>query len=250
MSIVQRQYPEFHGEKLDGQIANTQTCDIDSRRLAGTDSVPFGRAVMPSNLAGAGDQDILLGARRRQVATVNGSINNSATTLVIDAPSALLSGGGDALVGSFILVGSEILQVTAANAAATDLTVVRAARGSTAAAVGDDAAVFAFDSVIMAGVAVSDPRLPAKSEAVYTPAEVVSTLWRGDVAVKVSAAVAKHDPVVVATAASGAGNAEETVGQFSAKAPSATHIRVPNAEFIYGAPAQGIAVMRLSGPQT
>ena len=262
MSIIQTEYPNFHQEFVDGQVANTQTCDIDSTRVdADSANVPFGRIVQPveapasgsaASVARDGRQRVQLGASRRQIATVNGAINNSATTLVVDAPTSVLPGmsalGVDRGRSAFIVVGTEILEVTAATA--TNLTVVRGALGSTAAAIANDAEVLAFESIIMAGIAVSDQRLPATSNAIYTPGEVLSALWRGDVATLVSAQVRRGDHVVVATAASGTGNTAETIGQLSAKAPDATHILIPHAEFVRDTSAQEISVVRLSGPQS
>ena len=251
MSIIQTEWPNFHDEYVDGQVANTQTCDVDSFRLVGTDNVPFGRIIQPVDSPAAGSADsvargnrrsVSLGASREQIALLDAALNNSATSLSYDSSVA----GERFQVGQFIVVNDEIMSVSAIGA---NLTVVRGALGSSAAAHANNDPIFAFDSIVMAGIAVSDPRLPATSGGVYTPNEVVSGLWRGDVASRVSSAVSRGDDVVVATAASGAGNTLETVGQLSSRAPDSTHILIPNAEFMSDTAAQGIAVVRLSGPQ-
>ena len=63
---------------------------------------------------------------------------------------------------------------------------------------------------------------------------------------KVSAVVTRDSRVVVATRASGAGNAIEGRGQLSAKAPDATHVPFFGARFVRSASAQGIAVVRVN----
>ena len=246
MAIVQTTYTNFLGARVDGQIADTTTCDVDSYRLAGAAGVPFGRMVQPSQVTNAVDKGVDLGVRRTQVAMVNGAINNSNTTLVVDEPSGHLAGGARGLIDTFIMVGSEILHVTGATS--TDLTVTRGALGSSAAAIADDVAVYAFDSAVFTGLAIMDERLPGTSAGAYVTDDPVSVLWRGDVVVKVSAAVVQGQSVVAATVASGTDATVETVGQLSAKAPSATHIAIPGARFETGAAAQGLAIVRLTGP--
>ena len=162
MSQVQTTYPNFHDGLVDGQIADTTTCDVDS--LAAEGPIAFGRAV-------------------RQGAAARGGL-----------------------------------------------------QGIT-------------DRLSFRGIAVMDERVPARGGASYPAAEIASVLWRGDIAVKVSAAVAVGNDVVVATVASGAGNAAEEVGQLSSKGADATHIAIHGARFITAAAAQGIAIVRLAGPE-
>ena len=238
MSVVQSEYPNRHVALVDGQIADTQTCDIDSLTLEGAVNVPFGRMVRP----GAGAKACLPGIRRQHLATVNGAINNSATTLVVDALSESVAGGELVPINTYVVVGQEILLVTGATA--TDLTVVRGVLGSTAAAIADNAEVWLFRSAVFSGIAVQDERLPASSAGAYTPGEVLSVLHRGDVAVKVSAAVAVGQAVVAATRATATA---EVLGQLSAKTPDSSHVLVPGARFVSAAAAQGIAIVRFTG---
>lgn len=165
MAVVQTTYPNTHDALVDGQIADTQTCDIDSYVLTGDDDIPFGRAVSRSNATGAGDRD----CER-------------------------------------------------------------------------------YEGARFAGLAVQDERLPAASGGAYKKGDPVSVLWRGDVAVKVSAAVAAGDDVTIATAASGAGATAEEIGQLSTKGADTTHILLTGARFTKTAAAQGLAIVRLAGP--
>ena len=158
MSVVQRTYNEYHDPFQDGQVANTQTCDIDSVTAAG--DIAFGRMV-------------------------HRDANGKAVQGVLAGPK-------------------------------------------------------------YAGIAVEDQRLPAVNGAKYKAGDEVSVLWRGDIAVKVSAAVNEGDDVVVATAASGAGATAEEVGQLSSKAPDGTHLAVAGLFFRRKAAAQGISVVRVA----
>ena len=168
MSVVQHQYPNFHDQWLDGQIADTSTCDVDSRIAEG--AIAFGRAVQAGTAHTPGDR--------------SSQSRDTVTQGITDADS-------------------------------------------------------------FRGIALIDQRVPATAGENYPSGEVASVIWRGDVAVKVSAAVAAGDDVVVAVAASGAGAAAEEIGQLSSKAAANTHIAIPRARFITAAAAQGIAVVRL-----
>ena len=97
------------------------------------------------------------------------------------------------------------------------------------------------------GIAIMDERLPGASAGEYTNGDPVSVLWRGDVAVRVSAAVTGGSNVVVATVQTGADATLETVGQLSTKAANATHLLLAGARFMTTAAAQEIAVVRLAG---
>ena len=236
MSIVQTEYPNFHDALVAGQVADTVTCDIDSRIVNTATPVPFGRGVRPD---GTGTQGIALGVRQQQVALVNGGINNSVTTVNVDGYSAVWS---EFPAGRHILVDSEFMYVS--GVAANALTIVRGALGSTAASHADDAAVFVLDGPIdFDGIAIMDERKPAASGTSYAEGESCSVLWRGDVAVEVSGAVSR-DSHVVCTRDAGT---DDPVGSFSARAPDATHVRIPGASFRRAAAAGEISVIRLSG---
>ena len=174
MSTVQSAYPNFHDQWLDGQIADTASCDVDSRIAEG--AIAFGRAVRAGTAHTAGNRS-----------------SQSRDTVVQGI------GAGNTGPGTF------------------------------------------------RGIALIDQRVPATAGEAYPSGEVASIIWRGDVAVKVSAAVSAGDDVVVATEASGAGAAAEEIGQLSSKAADTTHIALPTtrARFITAAAAQGIAVVRL-----
>ena len=236
MSVVQTLYPNFHAEFVDGQIANTQTCDIDSATLISAAPLPFGRAVQP----GAGDREVIPGVGRVQVAQATANITNSATSLTVD-----MIRDTELRAGEHILIDNEVIYVTAVAAGA--LTLVRGALGSSPAAHQNNDAVYAFDEPVFSGIAIQDERLPGTSDAAYVNGDPVSVLWRGDVAVRVSAAVAAGDSVVIASAGSGSDATLEVVGQASSKAPSATHVQIAGARFMSAAAAQGIAVVRLAG---
>ena len=164
MSVVQTAYPNFHDALVDGQVADTTTCDIDSYVLTGDDDVAFGRAV--SRVAAE-----VIGQKR-----------------------------GERYTGARY-----------------------------------------------AGIAIQDERLPASSAAAYKKGDVMSVIWRGDVAVKVHAAVAAGDDVVISQTTDGGGGRE--IGMLSsANAAANQYIALAGARFIRGAPAGGIAVVRLAGP--
>ena len=164
MSVVQTEYPNFHTALVDGQVADTTTCDVDSYRLTGDDAVPFGRAVSRIAAETIGDK--------------------------------------------------------------------RAER---------------YTGARYAGIAIQDERLPGASNGQYTKGEVMSVIWRGDVAVKVHAAVAAGDDVVISQTTDGGGGRE--IGMLSSTPAAANqYIALAGARFIRGAAAGGIAVVRLAGP--
>ena len=165
MAVVQTAYPNTHGTYVEGQIANPNTCNVDSVTLAGSDDLMFGMMARQSAVADSGPADVDAGA-------------------------------------------------------ATNL---------------------------MRGIAVMDERLPAGRSGAFKTGDIVPVLWRGDIAVKVSAAVTDGADVVAATAASGAAATREEIGQLSSKGADATHILVPGARFMIDAVAQGIALVRLAG---
>ena len=99
----------------------------------------------------------------------------------------------------------------------------------------------------MRGVAIQDERQQAARDGLYAAGDVVPVCWRGDIAVRVSRAVAFGNNVVAATTASGSGATREEQGQLSSQAADATHIAVPGARFMTSAAAQGVAVVRLDG---
>ena len=118
MSIIQNEWPNFHDEYVDGQVANTQTCDIDSFRLVGDDNVPFGRIVQIVDTPASGSADsvgrgnrrrVSLGASREQIAQLDAALNNSSTSLSYDT----LVAGQRFEVGQYIVVNDEIMSVTA-----------------------------------------------------------------------------------------------------------------------------------------
>ena len=232
MSIVQSAYTNFLDELVAGQVADTQTCDIDSAFNRGSDVIPFGYAVRPATGASAEDGDIELGAGRPQVALLDAAMNNSATALSYDNARA-----GGFRIGQYILVNSEIMYVSLVG---SDLTVNRAELGSTAAAHLNNAPVYAFDEALFRGVAIMDERLPASNGVTFTTGDIVPVLHRGDVAVPVSAAVSA-DGLVVATIVAVTSDPE---GSFSSRTPDSTHVVVPGARFLTSAAASGVAVAR------
>ena len=164
MSIVQTVYPNYHDALVEGQIADTTTCDIDSWRLTGTGaSVEFGLAVSRSGVATAGDRDAV-----------------------------------------------------------------------------------AYAGARFAGIAVMDERLKASSDAEFQEGDLMPLAWRGDIAVRVAAAVSVGDDVVIATANVPA--TPEVIGQLSSVTADSTHILLAGARFIRAAVAGGISVVRLTGP--
>ena len=253
MSIVQTEYPRTLNPMVAGQIADTSTCDIDNKRVAsGSANIPFGYAVRESarsttpRTTGGSDSpatfaggDVVLGVARVPIAMASSAVNAGATTLNVDTLTGAYSGG--IVAGSHIVHGSEILYVSAVDGGA--LTVVRGAMGSTAAAISNNAEIAYLDGhPDFAGVAVMDERLPGSRSEEYAASDPCSVLWRGDVAVPVSAAVAEGAHVVVTiTASSG-----DPAGSFSARAVDANHVLIPGANF-RRASRNNISVVRLTG---
>ena len=225
MSVVQTTYPNFHDALVVGQVADVQTCDIDTGTLEGTANVGFGVAVQP----GANDKGIVAGAGRAQVALLDAALNNSATTLSYDG----VRSSEGFRVGQYVVVDSEVMHVSAAGA---DLTVARGVFGTTAAAHTDNSPVLDFDSALFAGVTVMDQRLRASQGVEFEPGDPVPVLHRGDIAVAVAAAVSTGDAVTV-----------DAAGAFGNDAADGTHIQIPNARFIRTATAGGISVVRIAG---
>ena len=240
MSIVQTTYPARHEAYVDGQLASKNTHDVDSFKASGAVDIRFGRAVMRSRAAGADYRDLVLGVGRRQIATANEAMTTTETDMDYDGAAEVIR------PDTYIVMGTEVMYVSAVTA--TVMTVARGAYGSTGVAHADDAPIYAFDQPWFQGVALMDETLyPDRYSAgvgAYKAGDTVSVIWRGDVAVRVPAAVSAEDLVVAATVASGGVSTRETVGQFSAKAPNATHVRIPGAHFTRDAAAQGIAVIR------
>ena len=240
MSVVQTTYPNVHQGFVDGQIADTSTADIDSYFLADALPVPFGRVVRGHT----GERGCILGPGRVTFALLSAAISNSATTATVDNIR-----NTELPAGTHAVIDSEIIYIS--GVATGTITIVRGALGSAPAAHANNANVQPFNEISMLGIAIQDERLRASSGVTYMQGDPVSVLWRGDVALRVSAAVDATDRaggVVVASSGSGAGTTLETRGQLSSKAPSTTHLLIPNARFISSAAAQGIAVVRLSGP--
>ena len=239
MSIVQTVYPNFHQALVDGQVADTSTHDIDSYVLTDALAVPFGRVVRSHS----GVRGCILGPGRTTFARLSAALSNSATSATVDAVR-----NTELPAGIHAVIDNEIIYIS--GVATGTPTIVRGALNTTPAAHSNNANVHPLDEISMLGVAIMDERLPASSGTSYNMGDPVSVLWRGDVAVQVSAAVEAADrfgDVVVASGGSGAGTTLETRGQLSTKAQSTTHIRIPNARFISSAAAQGVAVVRLTG---
>ncbi len=246
MSVVQTDYPRTHDAYIPGQVATTQTCDFISRQLEG-DNVPFGYAVQP----GSDEDKSTLGADRVKIGQLSAALNNSDTDGTIDA---MLDARWDARY-VYVVIDSEIIRIAlqpteAGSGAAREATfanngLIRGQLGSSAAAHSDNADVFLLDSCLFDGIAVMDERLKARADVTdaYAEGDPLSIMNRGDIATKVSAAVAAGNQVVVTTeTATG-----DPAGSLSSRPVDATHVAVPNARFVTAAADDGIAVVRLGG---
>ena len=119
------------------------------------------------------------------------------------------------------------------------------ARQSAVASSGDRDIDAGAATGMMRGIAVMDER--NRTAGKFETGQIVPVLYRGDIAVKVSAAVTNSWNVVAATAASGSAATREEIGQLSSKDADGTHIAVTGARFMTDAAAQGLAVLRLAG---
>ena len=232
MSVVQTGYPNYHAALVDGQIVNTQTCDVDSHTAAA--NIPFGHGLELLT-----DGRVQRGAGRQAVAMLTANIVAGATTASIDSEGNPYT---ELPAGQHYIIDSEIIFVT--ETTATTMTIVRGQLGSTAAAhSNNDVVLPLIGNSSFHGVSVQDERLPAASGGQYTAGDIVSVIYRGDVAVRVSAAVAVGGLAVVTRN----GTTGDELGRFSSRAPDANHVLVPGARFTRAAADDGIAVLRLAG---
>ena len=235
MSVVQTTYPNFHAAWVAGQIADTQTCDIDSMVLTGGDAVAFGRGVRLHS----GERGVELGGARPAIAQLSADITNNATDAEWDNEGNPYS---EVAAGQHIIIGSEILYVSAATA--TGGTVARGALGSSAFAHTDNEHIYYLHGAVdFRGVAVMDERLPAARNLAFETGDIMPVLWRGDIVVPVSGAVSADDAAVLTIDAS----AGDELGSFSSRAPDSDHILIPGAHFLTAAVDNGLAVLRLTG---
>ena len=233
MAVVQTTYPETHGLYVQGQVADTSTCDIDSHTAAG--NIPFGYGVEL-----LGDGRVQPGAGRQPVALLTATMAANATTAAIDNEGMPYT---ELPAGRHYIIDSEIIYVTATTAA--QLTCVRGQLGSTAAAhQNNDSVLPLIGQSTFHGIAVMDERIPASSGEQYTQGDIAGILYRGDIAVRVSAAVAVGGHAVVTRD----GSTGDELGRVSSRAPDASHVLIPGARFIRAATDNNIAVVRLSGP--
>lgn len=234
MSVVQTGYPNRHGTLVEGQIVHPNDCAVDSLELTGATSVSFGRAVQP----GVGGAGIQIGIGRPTAALVNGALGAAATALTYDAPAH-----GALQAGRHIVIDNEIIFVSEV-ASATAATIVRGALGSTAAAHSDDATIHYLTDILFRGIAIMDERVAASRGVQFQTNDIVPVLWRGDVAVRVNAAVAEGDQAVAAAATSGAAY---SIGTFSSRSPGGNQVAIPGGRFVSSAASGALAVLRLDG---
>ena len=225
MSHAQTSYQETHDIGLHGTIAEgTMPKTIRSYECGEADGIGFGLALKLS----ATDADgCILGVDLNPVGQVNGAINNSATTLVIDSTDVIN-------VGDRLVIGSEIVLVTARNANNTNLTIVRGAHGSAAAAIVDNAPVYLYprEGANYIGISLADPH---RLNDEYPEGSMVGTISQGTIHLEVATAVAVGDPVT----------ADATTGVIAGEDPTASLIPIPNARWLSDAAASGIALLQL-----
>ena len=101
-----------------------------------------------------------------------------------------------------------------------------------------------FDDTQGNTMAIMDERVRASSGVQYTEGELVAVMYRGDVAVLVSAAVVRGGHAVVTRV----GVTDDEHGRFSSRGASANYVLVPGARFLTNTADNGIAVLRLAGP--
>ena len=235
MSIVQTVYPNFHEALVAGQVADTVNCDIDSMLSLGADAIPFGYGVGLNSPP----RGVAAGAGRPRVARLNGALNNSATTTNIDSEENPFS---ELPAGQHYLINSEIIYVSAVTA--TAMTFTRGALGSAVTNHGDNASILRLlGETSFRGVAIMDERLPAASGTAYQQGDPVSVMWRGDVAVPVSAAVVVGQAAVM-TMESSTG---DPTGVWSGRPPGLLHAFIAGARFLSPAASGEVAVLRLTG---
>ena len=168
-------------------------------------------------------------------------MNTSATSASIDNDGNPF---GEFPAGTHAVIENEIVFVSAATA--TSLTIVRGQLGSTAASHSNNDPVYLLNGGLnFLGVSVMDERLRAAAGVTFDTGDLMPVLWRGDIAVIVSAAVVVGD-YAVATVTQATGDA---LGSFSTRTPGGRHAVIPGATFLTAAADNGIAVLRLTGQQ-
>ena len=176
---------------------------------------------------GVNGDECLLGINLEQVARVNGAISNSATALVVDATDTVN-------VGDRLVIGSEIILVTERNTKGTGLTVVRAAHGTAGVAIANDARSTStrWKPSDYLGISLSDPH---RLSDVYAQGDMVGVISQGTIFLEVATAVAVGDPVT----------ADASTGVIAGDDPTTSKIPIPNARWVEGAAASGIALAQL-----
>ena len=125
MAVVQTTYPNTHGLYVDGQVANTNTCSVDSRVNQSTASIPFGRAVSRSNQTGAPDNGIEVyeGARFEGIAIMDERVPASSGVAFAtgDIVPVLWHGDVAVKVSAAVTNNADVVIATAESGAGTTL---------------------------------------------------------------------------------------------------------------------------------
>ena len=181
MAVVQSTYPNVHGSLVLGQIASTATRDVDS--FTADTIIPFGCGV------GRTATGVELGAQRELVGTTDAALLAADTSVDITIP-ADAARYAEILVADYYLLEEEIIIVWGADADGIS-SMERGYLGTTAADHASGTNLYRLQGGNMfAGVAILDERTRASIPAgEYAAGEIVSVLYRGDVAVRVAHAV-------------------------------------------------------------
>ena len=236
MAVVQSAYPNVHGSLVLGQIASTSTRDVDS--FTADETIPFGCGV------GRTATGVELGAAREIVGTTDAAMlaADTAVDITIPADAARYS---QVLVSDYYLLEEEIVIVWGADADGIN-SMERGYLGTTAADHASGTILYRLQGGnLFAGVAIMDERTRASSpDGEYAAGEIISVLYRGDVAVRVAHAVNAGETASLVVAAG------DNLGTFTNLPSDHDNIQIAGAEFLTSAAADGIAVVRLMGPTT
>lgn len=223
MSHAQTSYRETHEIGLHGTIAEgTMPKTVRSYECAESDGIGYGVALKRSTSVDGCE----LGLEITRVGQLDGQLAAAATTLTVDSTD-------DINVGDRLLIDSEVVFVTE-RASNTSYTIVRGAQGTADAAHADDAPVYAYplEPSDYIGISLADPHRLGDE---YKEGEMVGVISQGTIHLEVATAVAVGDPVT----------ADPDTGAIAGEDNSGDHVIIPNARWLKGASAEGIALLQL-----
>ena len=219
MAVVQSSYAERLAIGREGQVADMQTCDIDTYIVDETNGISFGKGTYVESVND--EPRLKLGAQNAVIA--------------VDAdPTTTLEQG-------------DIIQYTQAVASVANHTQYDGATADAAVAAGDTYQYRGTDwvrivpvkeifaAINLGGISVKDITRDGRDEDSYKDGVPAAAMWRGDIFIVADGAVDITDDVTI----------DNATGQIGAAAADLTHSYLPNARFLSKADSGGLAVLRV-----